>query len=157
SVDANVLTLSGGNQQKVLLARALVNDKARLLLAEEPTQGVDVGARAEIYRILREAADSGAAVVIVSSDSRELEGLCDRVLLFSSGHVVAELHGAQVREDAIAHAMLTSTRRRGAAGGQAAGGNAAAPSQAAGGAAGAARAWLGRVGRGDYAASGVLA
>ena len=122
SIDANVLTLSGGNQQKVLLARALVNDEARLLLADEPTQGVDVGARAEIYRILREAADSGAAVIIVSSDSRELEGLCDRVLVFSSGHVVAELHGDEVREDAIAHAMLTSTRRRGGGdGGQTAG------------------------------------
>ena len=60
SIDANVLSLSGGNQQKVLLARALLNQNATLLLAEEPTQGVDVGARAEIYRILRQVADGGA-------------------------------------------------------------------------------------------------
>ena len=112
SADANVLSLSGGNQQKVLLARALLNQRAALLLAEEPTQGVDVGARAEIYRILRQVAAAGAGVVIVSSDTRELEGLCDRVLVFSSGQVVTELRGAEVTEDAIAHAMLTSTRRR---------------------------------------------
>ncbi len=94
SIEANVLSLSGGNQQKVLLARArLLNQQVTLLLAEEPTQGVDVGARAEIYRILRQVADAGASVVIVSSDIRELEGLCDRVVVFSSGQVVAELRG----------------------------------------------------------------
>ena len=120
SIDANVLSLSGGNQQKVLLARALLNQQVTLLLAEEPTQGVNVGARAEIYRILRQVADAGASVVIVSSDIRELEGLCDRVVVFSSGQVVAELRGDRVREDAIAHAMLTSTRRRTEAAGAAA-------------------------------------
>ena len=112
SIDANVLSLSGGNQQKVLLARALLNQNASLLLAEEPTQGVDVGARAEIYRILRQVAGGGAGVVVTSTDIRELAGLCDRVIVFSAGHVVAELRGDQVKEDAIAHAMLTSTRRR---------------------------------------------
>ena len=116
SIEANVLSLSGGNQQKVLLARALLNQQVTLLLADEPTAGVDVGARAEIYRILRQVADAGASVVIVSSDIRELEGLCDRVVVFSSGQVVAELRGDGVREDAIAHAMLTSTRRRNEAG-----------------------------------------
>ena len=150
SVEANVLSLSGGNQQKVLLTRALLNENVRLLLAEEPTQGVDVGARAEIYRILRQVASAGAAVVIVSSDIRELEGLCDRVAVFSAGHVVAELHGADVREEAIAHAMMTSTRRRN----QAIQDDGAAPS---GRLAGRAATWLGRLGRADYAASAVLA
>jgi len=140
SIDANVLSLSGGNQQKVLLARALLNKRAALLLAEEPTQGVDVGARAEIYRILRQVADSGVCVVIVSSDTRELEGLCDRVYVFSSGHVVAELRGEQVSEDAIAHAMLTSTRRRAQEG---------TSTVARGG-------WRGML-AGDYASAGVLA
>jgi ribose transport system ATP-binding protein len=150
SIEANVLSLSGGNQQKVLLTRALLNENIRLLLAEEPTQGVDVGARAEIYRILREVASAGAAVVIVSSDIRELEGLCDRVAVFSSGHVVAELSGGDVTEDAIAHAMMTSTRRRD---------QASADAAAAGGRrqAGRAASWLGRLGRADYAASAVLA
>jgi ribose transport system ATP-binding protein len=148
SIEANVLSLSGGNQQKVLLARALLNKGASLLLAEEPTQGVDVGARAEIYRILRQVAKSGAGVVMVSSDIRELEGLCDRVIVFSAGHVVAELRDDEVKEDAIAHAMLTSTRRRS---------QAESRGDTLGGAMGRARAWLSRVGRGDYAASGVLA
>jgi ribose transport system ATP-binding protein len=148
SIDANVLSLSGGNQQKVLLARTLLNRRAALLLADEPTQGVDVGARAEIYRILRQVADSGAAVMIVSSDIRELEGLCDRVVVFSSGHIVAELRGQQVSEDAIAHAMLTSTRRRE---------QADSPAAARGSRPVLALAWLRRAARGDYAASGVLA
>ena len=155
SIDANVLSLSGGNQQKVLLARALLNQQVTLLLAEEPTQGVDVGARAEIYRILRQVADAGASVVIVSSDIRELEGLCDRVVVFSSGQVVAELRGDRVREDAIAHAMLTSTRRRNEAAGAAAARRAGASAGAA--ALGRARSWLREAGRSDYAASGVLA
>jgi ribose transport system ATP-binding protein len=153
SVEANVLTLSGGNQQKVLLTRALLNDNIRLLLAEEPTQGVDVGARAEIYRILRQVADAGAAVVIVSSDIRELEGLCDRVAVFSAGHVVAELRGADVREDAIAHAMMTSTRRREQASSAE---RLAVPRGRFAGRAGRAGAWLRDLGRGDFAASVVL-
>src|SRR5690242_10741857 len=150
SIDANVLSLSGGNQQKVLLARALLNQRAALLLAEEPTQGVDVGARAEIYRILRQVAAAGAGVVIVSTDTRELEGLCDRVLVFSSGQVVTELRGDQVTEDAIAHAMLTSTRRRRQA-------NAEPRPAASDGRSGQARAWLRQAVRGDYAAPVVLA
>ena len=148
SIDANVLSLSGGNQQKVLLARALLNQRAALLLAEEPTQGVDVGARAEIYRILRQVADAGAGVVIVSSDTRELEGLCDRVVVFSSGQVVAELRGEQVTEDAIAHAMLTSTRRRSQADRPAASrrGHRSRPGPG-----------CAALARGDYASAGVLA
>jgi ribose transport system ATP-binding protein len=160
SIEANVLSLSGGNQQKVLLARALLNQQVTLLLADEPTAGVDVGARAEIYRILRQVADSGASVVIVSSDIRELEGLCDRVVVFSSGQVAAELRGDGVREDAIAHAMLTSTRRRNEAARAAAArpGVSAGPGISAGRAAlGRARSWLREAGRSDYAASGVLA
>ena len=154
SIEANVLSLSGGNQQKVLLARALLNQQVTLLLAEEPTQGVDVGARAEIYRILRQVADAGASVVIVSSDIRELEGLCDRVVVFSSGQVVAELRGDAVREDAIAHAMLTSTRRRNEASRAAAARSGASAGTVA---LRRARSWLREAGRSDYAASGVLA
>ncbi|HXT93910.1 MAG TPA: ATP-binding cassette domain-containing protein [Trebonia sp.] len=149
SVEDNVLSLSGGNQQKVLLARALLNQNVKLLLAEEPTQGVDVGARAEIYRILRQVADAGAAVVIVSSDIRELEGLCDRVAVFSAGHVVAELSGDDVREDAIARAMMTSTQRRAQADEPVPRNTVPRGRRAA--------AWLGRAARSDYAASVVLA
>lgn len=106
-----VSSLSGGNQQKVVLARTLLAHP-RVLLAEEPTQGVDAGARVDIYRILREAADGGAAVVVLSSDGVELEGLCDRVLILSRGEVVSELVGDEVTETAITRAALTSTTVR---------------------------------------------
>jgi ABC-type sugar transport system ATPase subunit/ribose/xylose/arabinose/galactoside ABC-type transport system permease subunit len=111
SIEMSIANLSGGNQQKVVLARALLA-RASLVLAEEPTAGVDVGARAEIYRILREVADRGAPVVIVSSDMIELEGLCDRVVVFSRGHVVGELAGSDVTEERIGRMMITATAHR---------------------------------------------
>lgn len=106
-----VKSLSGGNQQKVVLARALLAGP-RVILAEEPTQGVDAGARVEIYQILRDAADQGAAVVILSSDGVELEGLCDRVLIMSRGQIVKELAATDVSEEGIARAALTATTSR---------------------------------------------
>lgn len=112
SVETPVRSLSGGNQQKVVMARTLLSEP-RVLLAEEPTQGVDAGARVDIYRILKYVASSGAAVVVLSSDGVELEGLCDRVLIVSRGTVVKELNGPAVTEDAIARAALTSTTMRG--------------------------------------------
>lgn len=80
-------TLSGGNQQKVLLARWLLRE-CRVLMLDEPTRGVDVGARAEIYALIRQLADSGVALVIVSSDIDEVLGLSDRVLVIADGSVV---------------------------------------------------------------------
>ena len=80
-----------------------------ILLADEPTQGVDVGARAEIYRILREVADDGVPVVVASSDAKELEGLCDRVVVMSRGHVVADLVGDEVTEERMIRAAVAST------------------------------------------------
>lgn len=115
SVDAPVSGLSGGNQQKVVMARTVLA-RPRVLLAEEPTQGVDAGARVDIYGIIRALADDGAAVVVLSSDGVELEGLCDRVLIVSRGSVVKELVGTAVTEEAIAHAALTATTVRERAG-----------------------------------------
>jgi ribose transport system ATP-binding protein len=112
SAEASVMSLSGGNQQKVVMARALLSSP-RMLLADEPTQGVDVGGRAEIYRILRGASERGIPVVVASSDAKELEGLCDRVLVFSRGHVVEELSGDAVTEEGItAAAVKANTHRR---------------------------------------------
>jgi ribose transport system ATP-binding protein len=85
--EQKIRTLSGGNQQKVCLARWLV-DGVRLLILEEPTRGVDVGARREIYSRLRELADSGFAVLVLSSDVEEIAGLSDRSLVLDRGHVV---------------------------------------------------------------------
>src|SRR5207248_5334926 len=83
SLEAPVSALSGGNQQKVVVARAMLSEPS-ILVADEPTQGVDVGARAEIYRILPEVAAGGVPVVVSSSDAKELEGLCDRVIVMRS-------------------------------------------------------------------------
>ena len=108
SSEATVSALSGGNQQKVVLARALLSEPG-IVVADEPTQGVDVGARAEIYRILREMSASGVPVVVASSDAKELEGLCDRVIVMSRGQVVDELVGAEITEERIVHAAVRST------------------------------------------------
>lgn len=92
--DRPVRTLSGGNQQKVVLARWLLRE-CRVLLLDEPTRGVDVGARAELYGVIRRLADSGVAVLLVSSEVPEVLGLADRVLVLREGRVV---HTAPARE-----------------------------------------------------------
>ncbi|WP_459695920.1 ATP-binding cassette domain-containing protein [Acidisoma sp. C75] len=104
-LEAPILALSGGNQQKVVMARALLSGPD-LIIADEPTQGVDVGARAEIYRILRQAADDGAAVIVNSSDAAELEGLCDKVIVLSRGRVVETLTGDEITETRIVGAAV---------------------------------------------------
>jgi ribose transport system ATP-binding protein len=111
SVETPIGSLSGGNQQKLVLASVLAS-QPQVLLVDEPTQGVDVGARMEIYRTLREVADCGVAVIVVSSDAQEVAGLCDRVLIFSRGQVVEELAGEDVIESRITSAVLTATTVR---------------------------------------------
>lgn len=105
SMEAPILSLSGGNQQKVVMARALLSEPS-LIIADEPTQGVDVGARSEIYRILRDVSHSGTPVIVNSSDAAELEGLCDKVIVLSRGRVVATLEGADVTEPRIVAAAV---------------------------------------------------
>ncbi|ROS78415.1 sugar ABC transporter ATP-binding protein [Cellulomonas sp. PhB143] len=99
-VDRAVRTLSGGNQQKALLARWLVHG-CRVLLLDEPTRGVDVGARAEIYALVRALADAGAAVVVVSSEIEEVLGLADRVLVVSEGRVVHDGPATSIDEHGV--------------------------------------------------------
>ncbi len=95
-----VRTLSGGNQQKVVLARWLLHG-CRVLLLDEPTRGVDVGARSEIYTLVRRLADDGVAVVVVSSEVNEVLGLADRVLVISEGRVVHEGPSAEIDEHRV--------------------------------------------------------
>ncbi|ROO59207.1 ribose transport system ATP-binding protein [Micromonospora sp. Llam0] len=108
TLDSPVGALSGGNQQKALLARAALGEPA-VLLVEDPTQGVDAGARVEIYRVLRELAARGTAVVVLSTDAVELEGLCDRVLVFSRGRVQAELAADTLSERHVTGAAVLAT------------------------------------------------
>ena len=111
SAETKLFELSGGNQQKALFGRE-ISAKPSVLLVDEPTKGVDIGARSEIYRRLRAIADQGLAVLVSSSDGIELEGLCDRVLIFARGRIVRELTGAAVTDAAITEANLTATVSR---------------------------------------------
>ena len=90
-----IATLSGGNQQKVVVARWL-EAGSRLLVLEEPTFGVDVGSKAEIYQLLQQALDGGLAVLLISSDFEEVAGICHRALIFDRGRVAAELARAEL-------------------------------------------------------------
>jgi ribose transport system ATP-binding protein len=107
-LEAPILSLSGGNQQKVVMSRALLSEPG-LIIADEPTQGVDVGARAEIYKILRDVSASGTPVIVNSSDAAELEGLCDKVIVMSRGRVVATLTGNDVTEEHIVTAAVSAS------------------------------------------------
>ena len=98
--DREASTLSGGNQQKILLARWLVHG-TKVLLLDEPTRGVDVGARAEIYALIRQLSAAGTAVVIVSSEIEEVLGLADRVLVINEGRVLATVDASAIDEHGV--------------------------------------------------------
>ena len=109
SLEQPLQYLSGGNQQKTVLARPFLFP-ARVLVVDEPTQGVDAKARLDIYRALRRKAREGVGIIIKSSDALELGGMCDRVLVMSRGRIVTELTGQeQMTETAIVGAFLTAT------------------------------------------------
>jgi ABC-type sugar transport system ATPase subunit len=102
--------LSGGNQQKLLFARSLLRDP-RVLIADEPTRGVDVGAKRAIYELLASLTESGLSVLLISSDVEEILGLAHRVLVMRAGRVVAELTGDEATEAAIIGAAFGATER----------------------------------------------
>ena len=105
SIDADVGTLSGGNQQKVALMKWLAS-RCDVLFLDEPTRGVDVGAKVEIYRVINELAERGTAIVMVSSEMLELIGMCDRVMVMRAGRMAGELtHGDMTEERIIELAM----------------------------------------------------
>ncbi len=99
-IDAAVSTLSGGNQQKVAIARQL-SVSPRVIIMDEPTRGIDVGAKAEIHRLLRQLASQGVGVVVISSELPELIGLCDRVAVVREGRIAGELGAGELNEEAI--------------------------------------------------------
>ena len=103
--EAPVKTLSGGNQQKVVLAKWLLATPAVFLL-DEPTRGIDVGAKSEIYKLINELAERGAGVLVISSEIEELIGLCDRILVMSHGEIRAEIPRAQFDRERIFRSAL---------------------------------------------------
>lgn len=100
SIEQEAQYLSGGNQQKVVLAKWLVLQPKALVL-DEPTRGVDVGAKEEIYRLIERLSASGVATLMISSEMQELIGVCDRVVVMHEGRIAGELQGAAVTEEAI--------------------------------------------------------
>src|SRR6476659_8268111 len=98
-----VWTLSGGNQQKVVLAKWLAR-KPTLLIVDEPTRGIDVGTKAEVHRLLSELAAQGVAVLMISSELPEVLGMADRIVVLFEGRVMREFARAEASEDAIMHA-----------------------------------------------------
>jgi ribose transport system ATP-binding protein len=99
--------LSGGNQQKVVVGRWLATGR-RLLIAEDPTAGVDVGAKSEIYRLVVRALDAGLTVIVVSTDFEEVAHICHRALVFSRGHIVAEIAERALTTQSLIHAASAS-------------------------------------------------
>ena len=113
-VTTPVIELSGGNQQKVVIGKWLTRHP-RVLILDEPSRGVDVGARAEIHRSIKELAGGGVGVIVISSEAEELPGLCDRVVVMVEGRVAGELTGREITKEAIlqlsyAHGQGASTK-----------------------------------------------
>ncbi|KQV65318.1 sugar ABC transporter ATP-binding protein [Rhizobium sp. Root1220] len=97
TIDMPVSSLSGGNQQKVVIAKWLMN-RPRIILLNDPTRGIDVGTKQEIYQLLRQLADDGAAIIFYSTDYDELIGCCDRVLVMYDGTIIRTLEGEDINE-----------------------------------------------------------
>jgi ABC-type sugar transport system ATPase subunit len=105
SLQARIVQLSGGNQQKVVLGRWFALSP-ELVVLSEPTRGIDVGAKSEVYRLVQDMVERGAAVLIVSSELPELLGLCDRILVMVRSRITAEFEAATATEEDIAHAAF---------------------------------------------------
>ncbi|CAN7710764.1 sugar ABC transporter ATP-binding protein [Rhizobium sp. LjRoot258] len=110
TIDMPVSSLSGGNQQKVVIAKWLMN-RPRIVLLNDPTRGIDVGTKQEIYQLLRKLADGGAAIIFYSTDYDELIGCCDRVLVMYDGTVVRTLEGADINERELIGSALNIAAR----------------------------------------------
>lgn len=105
SVNTICGNLSGGNQQKVALARWLMTEP-KILILDEPTQGIDVGAKAEIYSLMNELAGRGMAILMISSDMNEILGMSDRIVVMSNGEISGELKRADATAQSVLHFAL---------------------------------------------------
>jgi putative multiple sugar transport system ATP-binding protein len=110
TVQQTLGNLSGGNQQKVLISKWMFAD-ADVLLMDEPTRGIDVGAKYEIYTIMNDLVAQGKSVVMISSELPELLGMCDRIYVMNEGEIVAEMNAADATQEKIMGAILRSDKR----------------------------------------------
>lgn len=101
--DRKMLHFSGGNQQKVVIAKWLATNP-RVLILDEPTRGVDVGAKAELYRLMRELTSQGMSILFISSEMQELLGMCDRILVMHEGHITGEFDRGSMNQQDIMRA-----------------------------------------------------
>ncbi len=106
SPQSRITTLSGGNQQKVVLGRVFARGLDVYVLSE-PTRGIDIGAKSEIYRLMQELAAQGAGIVIISSELPELLGIADRIVVFHRGEIRGEFDAKGLEEEAVAHVAIT--------------------------------------------------
>ncbi len=106
ALDADASTMSGGNQQKVVIAKWLATEP-RLLIIDEPTRGIDVGTKAEVHRLLSELAGQGMAILMISSELPEVLGMADRVLVVCEGRLTAEMSAAEATPENV---MRAATR-----------------------------------------------
>jgi putative multiple sugar transport system ATP-binding protein len=107
-VQQKVVNLSGGNQQKVVLSKWLFTDP-QVLILDEPTRGIDVGAKYEIYTIMNQLADQGRGIVMISSEMPELLGMCDRIYVMNEGRIVGELARGEASQEKIMAMILKAT------------------------------------------------
>jgi len=114
SQEQRVQNLSGGNQQKVVIAKWLTLDP-KVLILDEPTRGIDVGAKAEIYRLMNQLADRGVGILMISSELPEVMGVSDRILVMHEGRVTGEFDGRTATEDALMNAATGLAAREGQA------------------------------------------
>jgi putative multiple sugar transport system ATP-binding protein len=110
NVFQQTVNLSGGNQQKVVLSKWLFADP-EILILDEPTRGIDVGAKYEIYTIINQLADAGKGVLVISSEMPELLGMCDRIYVMNEGALIAELDAGEASQEKIMHAIVKGGRR----------------------------------------------
>lgn len=109
SVEQNVGNLSGGNQQKVLLAKWMFTDPDVLIL-DEPTRGIDVGAKYEIYCIINQLIADGKSVIMISSELPEVLGMCDRIYVMNEGRIVGEVSAEEASQEVIMSHILKSSK-----------------------------------------------
>jgi putative multiple sugar transport system ATP-binding protein len=107
SIEQQVVNLSGGNQQKVVLSKWLFTNP-RLLILDEPTRGIDVGAKYEIYTIIDQLAQNGEGILMISSEMPELLGMCDRIYVMNEGRLVAELDKTEASQERIMRAIVNA-------------------------------------------------
>jgi ABC-type sugar transport system ATPase subunit len=107
-LEAELFSLSGGNQQKVVLAKWL-STNPKVLILDEPTRGIDIGAKLRIYELMSELAKNGVAIIMISSELPELLALCDRFVVLANGHVVDRFPASQASEHRVMHAATGAT------------------------------------------------